>query len=87
MVQHHGEILIWVPETIEKYQCGTVCGLNKSVSEELNLSTVESDYFLFPFQAWVISKLGYLSTLKENIFRIFFLSVVDFKCGTKCMFE
>lgn len=71
MIQHHAEILIWAPEVIETYQCGTACRLNKSVSEELNLGTLVSDYFIFPFQAWVISKLGFFSTLIVNILRFF----------------
>lgn len=74
MIQCHAEVLIWVPKAIEPHQCGTACKLNKSISEELNLSTVVSDYFLFPFQAWDISKLGSLSSLRVNILRIFSLA-------------
>lgn len=74
MMQHHAEILIWVPETVETYQCGTACRLNKAVSEQLNLSTLVSNYFLSPFQAWVISKLGSLFALRVNILGIFSLA-------------
>lgn len=74
MIQCHAEVLIWAPKAIEPHQRGTVCKLNKSISEELNLSTVVSDYFLFPFHAWDISKLGSLSTLRVNILRIFSLA-------------
>lgn len=73
-MKHHTEILIWVPEAIETYQCSTVSTLSKSISEDLNLSTLVSDYFLFPLQVWVVSQLGSLYTLRVNVLRIFYLA-------------